>query len=166
MELIETKDFCDTIYTDDLVYMNEKCKKALNGLLNEGVSYSLAYYYNQAQKWDMAYFDSGKLKTRDYNFLVQALKNSDVIEMIDTKMYILRHTFQKLKDICMQSTIDYFASLLNTFIIVYVIFITLMITSIVYFLAYGFQHLKLTMWNTNLLLKIIPNHALTKKECE
>jgi len=66
----------------------------------------------------------------------------------------------------MDSVTSYFSQLLNDFIILYCIFIAILIASMIYASVFVFKKLRKSMWNTNMLLKIIPPSILTKKDEE
>lgn len=89
-----------------------------------------------------------------------------MIEMIDTKLYVMPDSFTKLQQECMSSTSNYFAQLLNDFIILYCVFIAILIVSMIYASVFAFKRLRRSMWNTNMLLKIIPPQTLSKKDEE
>jgi hypothetical protein len=94
------------------------------------------------------------------------MTNNETIDIIDTKLYVLGETYNVLKTVVVKSVIDYFNRFLNNFIIVFTIFFGLLIVALIYYVFFAFNRLKKTMWNTNLLLKIIPISDIDKHDKE
>ena len=71
---------------------------------------------------------------------------------------------EQLKQSVTDSSISYFQSQTNNIIIWYVVFIVILMASLVYFMFFAMNRMREVVWNTNLLLKIIPHHSLDKKD--
>ena len=80
------------------------------------------------------------------------------------KAQILDRALNELKIICMNSVIQYIQKLLNDFITAFIIFLTILSLTALIFIFVGFRVLRKSMWDTNVLLKIIPFETLPKKE--
>eukprot|EP00347_Sterkiella_histriomuscorum_P022071 403331786 len=168
LDKLESPNFCDDIYGKNSQYynLNSLCKSALNGLFFQGLSSSLALMYQKAQKIQLDFDTAQSMKIRDQNYLKKLLNDSETIEILDSKAFILQHAFTVLKDACVQSSIKYFQSQRDQLIIIYVIFLTIIVVSILIFFLYALKKLRSTMWNTNLMLKIIPQDVISKKDVE
>ncbi|CDW76681.1 pas domain s-box family protein [Stylonychia lemnae] len=166
LEQIETNKYCDVVYVDSLNFLNSPCQIALNGLMSKGMTNTLFYMLSQAQKTELAFKNSYQNQRRDDQFLRVELNSTDVIDIIDTKMYIMGYSFIELENQCMESALKYFKKLLTDFIIVYAVFLALLISSMIYFTIFAFKRLRRSMWSTNMLLKIIPKQALNKNDSE
>ena len=81
-------------------------------------------------------------------------------------MYIMGKSFVELENQCMNSALAYFKKLLTDFEAVYAVFLALLITSMIYFTIFAFKRLRKSMWSTNMLLKIIPKHTLSKDDSD
>eukprot|EP00347_Sterkiella_histriomuscorum_P001462 403371946 len=168
LDKMETKDFCDNIYSKNSQFyeLNSYCKTALNGVFQKGLTSALAYMYHKAQKTQMEYDTALQMRQRDQTFLRNMMNDTETIELIDAKVYILQHAFQVFQDACVDSSIKYFQSQRDQLIIIYVVFLVIIIVSILIFFLYALKRLRSTMWNTNLILKIIPSDVVSKKDAE
>ena len=91
------------------------------------------------------------------------MKDPLMIQIIDTKAMILNPALNELKNQCYEAVVSYIQGLLNNFIIAFVIFtIVLSICSLI-LLFIGFRSLRKIMWDTNIILKIIPFEAISRK---
>jgi hypothetical protein len=98
--------------------------------------------------------------------LSQELEEPQIVEVIDTKVLVLDKILKKLKQASMTSAIDYIKSLLNDFIMGYLIFTIVLTLSLCAILWWSLVVIKGNMWNTNIILKILPIETLSKAERE
>lgn len=166
IETMESVRYCEEGYFDPTT--EEKligaCKKALNGLLSKGISNTLSYMISAAYKFNMIYQRADEDNAKSLEFIRSILIDEDFLEILDTKMYVMPDSFTKLQNTVMDSTLAYFEKLLTEFVIVYAIFMAVLVLSMSYFSIFIFKKLKISMWNTNMLLKIIPSDTLNKKD--
>ena len=83
--------------------------------------------------------------------------------MIDLKLYLFDEVFLDLSGTCITSVVNYFNNAMNEMIAFYVIFVTFLLGCMLVFIFVVFKRLKDTMWNTNILLRIIPSATALDK---
>jgi hypothetical protein len=83
---------------------------------------------------------------------------------MDIKAILLDAALEQLKFKCMESVITYIQKLLNDFITAYIIFVTFLTVALVLVIFIGFRFLRRSMWDTNIILKIIPFEMLPKND--
>eukprot|EP00347_Sterkiella_histriomuscorum_P008635 403344343 len=166
MDKIDSRYFCDYFYQQGTVQFNfqDKCKTTLNGILNKGITNANAFFYQQAQMIQIQFDDAKQMKTRNEAFLKLMLNDTGTLEIIDSKAILLSYAFTQLKDACVQSVVNYFELQRDQLIIIYVIFITILVIALLYFQLHLLRKIRLIMWNTNLMLKIIPQECLMKED--
>ena len=64
----------------------------------------------------------------------------------------------------MESVIAYIQKLVNDFITAFVVFVTLLTIAVAILALVGFRVLRKSMWDTNIILKIIPFETLPKSD--
>jgi hypothetical protein len=64
----------------------------------------------------------------------------------------------------MESVIIYIQRLLNDFITAYIVFVALLTAGLTVLVLFGFKILKKSMWDSNIILKIIPFETLPKQD--
>lgn len=64
----------------------------------------------------------------------------------------------------MNSVIQYIQKLLNDFITAFIVFLTILSLAALFLIFIGFRVLRKSMWDTNIILKIIPFETLPKKD--
>jgi hypothetical protein len=64
----------------------------------------------------------------------------------------------------MQSVISYIQKLLNNFITAFIVFIVALTIAVVVLILVGFKTLRRSMWDTNIILKIIPFETLSRQD--
>lgn len=87
-----------------------------------------------------------------------------MIQIIDVKAKVLDPALNKLKQKCMESVISYIQKLLNDFVTAFIVFIALLTVFVTIFVMMGFRVLRKSMWDTNIILKIIPFESLPKED--
>ncbi len=92
------------------------------------------------------------------------LSDSTTIQIIDTKAKVLDPALMELKKRCFESVVKYVQKLLNNFIIAFAIFVVVLTVSTLLLLLIGFKTLRKSMWDTNIILKIIPFEAIAQKD--
>ena len=98
--------------------------------------------------------------------LSQQLVEPQIVEVIDTKVLVLDKILKKLKQASMTSAIDYTKSLRNDFILGYLIFSIVLTLSLCAILWWSLVVIKGNMWDTNIILKILPIETLSRVERE
>ena len=86
--------------------------------------------------------------------------------MLDTKVFVLDKILKKLKQKSMNSALNYIKSLLNDFIIAYLVFTVILTIGLVGILWWSLVVIKRNMWDTNIILKILPYETLSRNERE
>ena len=89
-----------------------------------------------------------------------------IIDLIDTKVLVLDKLLSKLKTLAMDSVNAYVISLLRDFIIAYVVFVIVLTFSLFFMLYWFLAVIKRNMWDTNIILKILPYETLPREERE
>ena len=92
------------------------------------------------------------------------LLDETVIQIIDMKANILDPTLNQLKERCMQSVLDYIQMLLNDFVTAFIVFLVIITIAALLLVFIGFRVLRKSMWETNIILKIIPFETLPKND--
>lgn len=90
--------------------------------------------------------------------------SEDMIQIIDMKAIVLDPSLNKLKQICMDSVIHYIKKLMTDFMTAFVVFAVILTLSTLLLIFIGFKILRRSMWNTNIMLKIIPFETLPRKD--
>lgn len=90
--------------------------------------------------------------------------NEDMVQIIDMKAQVLDPALNQLKEKCMESVVKYIQMLLDNFITAFIVFATILTISIGFLIFIGFRLLRRSMWNTNIILKIIPFETLPKQD--
>ena len=85
-----------------------------------------------------------------------------ITQIIDLKAKILDTPLNDLKQKCMESVIAYIQKLLNNFIIAFIVFILILTVAVAALIFLGFKVLRQGMWDTNIILKIIPFESLPR----
>jgi hypothetical protein len=80
------------------------------------------------------------------------------------KAKVLDPALNLLKEKCMASVISYIQKLLNDFVTAFIVFIALLTVFVTIFVMMGFRVLRKSMWDTNIILKIIPFESLPKED--
>ena len=66
----------------------------------------------------------------------------------------------------MTSALDYIKSLLNDFILAYLVFTIILTVGLIAILWWSLAVIKRNMWDTNIILKILPYESLSRQERE
>jgi len=93
---------------------------------------------------------------RNQSFIVNALRDPDTLELIELQQFVLSDVILTFKDKVTASTTDYYERLINQYKGLFSAFILLMTALFLGYLIFGYNHIKDTMWKTNLTLKIMP----------
>ena len=80
------------------------------------------------------------------------------------KANILDPVLNQLKQICMDSVIQYIQVLLLDFITAFIVFASLLTVAMLGLIVVGFKFLRKSMWDTNIILKIIPFETLPRSD--
>eukprot|EP00347_Sterkiella_histriomuscorum_P004053 403361925 len=162
IQTLDSKTMCDTVYTGQYLYLHELCKISLNGILGQGMSNAFYYMYAKILK-DNLKVNSNAI-SKNITFTKQLIKDPEIIQIIDMKAKLLDPTLTALKDKCINSVVTYIQKLLNDFVVAFIVFIMLLTLGLFLILIIGFKKLRKSMWETNILIKIIPFEALSKKD--
>jgi hypothetical protein len=79
-----------------------------------------------------------------------------MIELIDLKINILSKPYELLKNASMKSVLDYFDSVINMMVGLYTGFLIFVGMCLFLFYSVIYRRLRRIMWNTNILLRVIP----------
>ena len=162
--LIESDQFCDSIYSGKYASLVPMCKNGLNGIMNKGLTNAFFHMFNQILKANLEFNSLGATDQRDMLFLREQMLDQTLIQIIDLKAQVLDHGLDELKQKTMESVIKYIQKLLNDFIMAYVIFVSILTLAVAVLILLGFKVLRRSMWDTNILLKIIPFEMLPKAD--
>ena len=80
------------------------------------------------------------------------------------KANILDPALNQLKQICMDSVIQYIQVLLLDFVTAFIVFASLLTVALLVLIVVGFKFLRKSMWDTNIILKIIPFETLPRSD--
>ena len=80
------------------------------------------------------------------------------------KANILDPALNQLKQICMDSVIQYIQVLLLDFVTAFIVFASLLTVAMVVLIVVGFKFLRKSMLDTNIILKIIPFETLPRSD--
>ena len=136
----------------------------MNGILNKGLTNAFYFMFTQILKTNLRFNALGPRAERSYQVLSDMLGDEEILQIIDMKSSLLDPTLNKLKQMCMDSVISYVQKLLHDFITAFVVFTTLLSVCLLFLLFMGFKTLRRSMWDTNIILKIIPFETLPKKD--
>ena len=114
----------------------------------------------------MSFDQALKDKNRNITFLRKGLLNPTLLEIIDTKMYLLSKPFEMLKNASLQSVFDYFDKIVNIMIGIYSVFISLLTVFLIVFFLVIFKRLKNGVKDTNILLNLIPIKTALERETQ
>lgn len=89
-----------------------------------------------------------------------------LVSVIDLKSILLNLVIDRLIINSMQSVISYIKSLLMDFVVAYAIFTILISLTIVFMIYWSLRYIKRNMWNTNIILKILPFETLPREDRE
>ena len=89
-----------------------------------------------------------------------------LVNVIDLKSILLNLVIDRLKINSMESVISYIKSLLMDFVVAYAIFTILISLTIVFMIYWSLRYIKRNMWNTNIILKILPFETLPREDRE
>ena len=136
----------------------------MNGLLSGGLTNAFYFMFVQIQKANLNFDSYGPTALRTQQVLRNLMLDTNVIQIIDMKAELLNPTLDQLKQLCMDSVISYIQGLLMNFITAFIVFITLLTIAVIVLVFVGFKILRRSMWDTNIILKIIPFETLPKKD--
>jgi hypothetical protein len=106
------------------------------------------------------------MKQRDETALRGLLTDPSLLEVIDTKALILDKILKTLKLLSMNSVLAYLKSLLRDFILAYLIFAVLLTLTLIALLIWSLTVVKRGMWDTNIILKILPFETIPREQRE
>jgi hypothetical protein len=161
---MESVDMCEHIYSGEFAYLKEICKTALNGILNKGLTNAFYYMFTQILKANLFFNDMGPTAARNSTVLKNMILDLSMVQIIDMKATILDPALNQLKQKCMQSVIGYIQLLLKNFVIAFGVFLALLTLGVLVLILIGFRILRKSMWDTNIILKIIPFETLPKQD--
>jgi hypothetical protein len=128
-------------------------------MMSKGISNVFNHMFTQILKEHLLFTSAGQLRQRNITLLSQEIVEPQVVEVIDTKVLVLDKILTKLKQASMTSALDYIKSLLNDFLLGY-------LWSSCAILWWSLVVIKRNMWDTNIILKILPIEILSKVERE
>lgn len=161
---IEMPQMCDYVYTGEYAHLRSQCAQGLNGLLQtHGLTNGFYFMFTQILKQDLE-FKQKLHDGRSAEELKKMLSNEQILQIIDLKALILDPTLNRLKQLSMMSVISHMKSLMESFLTSYVVFAVLLTICTLILVCIGFRILRQSMWDTNVILKVIPFETLPKKE--
>lgn len=101
---------------------------------------------------------------RDKEFLEELISDEYSMKIIDTTLYILNELFKQMKENGLSSAVAYFGNVKVRNIILYSVFTIILLTTFILFVSVAFKKIKISIWNTNLALKMIPSDSMSKKD--
>lgn len=128
--------------------------------MNKGLTNAFYYMFSQILKANLRFAST----LRDVKFLESAMLDPTMVQIIDMKAQVLDPALNQLKQTCMDSVIAYIQKLLDDFVTTFIVFVTVLTLAIVALGFTGFRVLRRSMWDTNILLKIIPFETLKKND--
>jgi hypothetical protein len=129
-------------------------------MMSKGISSVFNHMFTQILKEHLQFTSAGQLRQRNITLLSQEIVvEPQVVEVIDTKVLVLDKILTKLKQASMTSALDYIKSLLYDFLLGY-------LWSSCAILWWSLVVIKRNMWDTNIILKILPIETLIKAERE
>ena len=84
------------------------------------------------------------------------------VAIVDTKAIVLDPALDKLQNACMDSANQYIKQLLNNLVSAFVVFVVLMSMGMVVLYLLGFDRMKRSMLDTNIVIRILPFETLEK----
>jgi hypothetical protein len=144
--------------------MMNLCNNALNGILTKGLSNAFYFMFTQILNMNLSFLVLGQQKVRTLDKLMGLISDTNIIQMIDMKAVILDLPLTTLEQQCSTSVDTYIQKLLSDSNIGFAVFIIILTFSVVALIYLGFRVLRQSMWNTNIILKIIPFETLPREE--
>jgi hypothetical protein len=132
----------------------------------KGISNVFNHMYTQIMKEHLSFLSAGSQRNRNESFLRSQLSNPTILELIDTKALILDKLLKRLKSDTMRSALSYIQALLNDFLVAYVIFAIVLTAGTIAIAWWSLSVIKGNMWDTNIILKILPYETLSREERE
>ena len=132
--------------------------------MSVGLSNAFYYMYSQILKANLKFYSLGASGQRNVTTLSKIIADPMLVQMIDTKAQVLDPALNELKEICMDSVVSYIQSLLFNFITAYIVFTVLLSLAVLVLVFVAFRILRKSMWDSNIILKIIPFETLPKAD--
>ena len=132
--------------------------------MNEGLTNAFYYMYTQILKANLNFKTLGDTSKRNTQQLSLLIGDPEIVQIIDMKANILDPALNQLNQICMDSVIQYIQVLLLDFITAFIVFASLLTVAMLGLIVVGFKFLRKSMWDTNIILKIIPFETLPRSD--
>ena len=132
--------------------------------MNEGLTNAFYYMYTQILKANLNFKSLGDTSKRNTQQLSLLIGDPEIVQIIDMKAQILDPALNQLKQICMDSVIQYIQVLLLDFVTAFIVFASLLTVAMLILIVVGFKFLRKSMWDTNIILKIIPFETLPRSD--
>ena len=132
--------------------------------MNEGLTNAFYYMYTQILKANLNFKSLGDTSKRNTKQLSLLIGDPEIVQIIDMKAQILDPALNQLKQICMDSVIQYIQVLLLDFVTAFIVFASLLTVAMLVLIAVGFKFLRKSMLDTNIILKIIPFETLPRSD--
>ena len=120
--------------------------------------------YTQILKANLNFKSLGNTSKRNTKQLSLLIGDPEIVQIIDMKAQILDPALNQLKQICMDSVIQYIQVLLLDFVTAFIVFASLLTVAMLVLISVGFKFLRKSMWDTNIILKIIPFETLPRSD--
>ena len=132
--------------------------------MNEGLTNAFYYMYTQILKANLNFKSLGNTSKRNTKQLSLLIGDPEIVQIIDMKAQILDPALNQLKQICMDSVIQYIQVLLLDFVTAFIVFASLLTVAMLVLISVGFKFLRKSMLDTNIILKIIPFETLPRSD--
>lgn len=106
-KVIESDQFCESIYSGKHASLKPTCKNGLNGIMSKGLTNAFFHMFNQILKANLEFTSLGATSLRNISFLQQEMLKQTLIQIIDLKAQVLDHALDELKQKTMESVIKY-----------------------------------------------------------
>ena len=120
--------------------------------------------YTQILKANLNFKSLGDTSKRTTKQLSLLMGDPEIVQIIDMKAQILDPALNQLKQICMDSVIQYIQVLLLDFVTAFIVFASLLTVAMLVLISVGFKFLRKSMLDTNIILKIIPFETLPRSD--
>ena len=122
--------------------------------------------YSLIRRHHLLFEELGALNKRGETALHDFLTDQLMLDVIDTRSLVLDSLLSELMIVSMNSVISYVKQLLEDFIIAYVVFAVALSIAIILLIHWSLTRVKRSMWDTNIILKILPFETLAREERE
>eukprot|EP00347_Sterkiella_histriomuscorum_P021637 403333287 len=161
LEVYDTNRVCNSTLASYGKERVNNCYTNYKGLMQKGLANAISIIIPYLNKLDLS-FTSQKNRTQKY--LEDLIKNEDLREMIEMKLYNLDPILQQMKDKMTESVNSYLQTQTNIYAVLFTIFITVLFIMILIVYGVILNRMKLFMLKINITLKILPLDDLSQDD--